>query len=35
VTQSSPAKTVLELEVPVSGGRTLVLAIVVDGKAEE
>jgi len=35
VTQSSPEKTVLEVDLSASGGRTLVLAIVVDGKAED
>jgi hypothetical protein len=34
-TQSSPVKTVLEVDVPGSGGGTIALAIVVDGKAEE
>jgi len=34
-TQSSPLKTVLEVDVPGSGGGTLALAIVVDGKVEE
>jgi hypothetical protein len=34
-TQSSPLKTVLEVDVPGSGGGTFALAIVVDGRAEE
>jgi len=34
-TQSSPLRTVLEVDVSGTGGTTLALAIVVDGKAEE
>jgi hypothetical protein len=34
-TEPSPEKTVLEVDVPTSGGRTLPLAIVVAGRAEE
>lgn len=34
-TEPSPEKTVLEVDVPTSGGGTLALAIVVAGRAEE